>query len=93
MMNTIPTVVPLSSKEYLDWVFYDEATMKDVVMLLRENDVSEEGYKNFEQFCEKNKESFKCCVIDKSHEVYGGVKNYLRSKGLSVLALARDALK
>lgn len=48
MINSIPTVVPLSSKEYLDWVFYDEATMKDVVMLLRESDVSEEGYKKFE---------------------------------------------
>lgn len=41
MMNTIPTVVPLSSKDYLDWVFYDETTMKDVIMLLKEDDVSE----------------------------------------------------
>jgi protein disulfide-isomerase A1 len=35
MLNSMPTVVPLISKEYLDWVFYDEATMKDVAMLLR----------------------------------------------------------
>lgn len=40
MLYTLPTVVPLSSKEYLDWVFYDEATMKDVAMLLREDDVT-----------------------------------------------------
>lgn len=93
MINTIPTVVPLSSKEYLDWVFYDEATMKDVVMLLRESDVSEEGYKKFEQLCENNKQTFKCCVVLPNHEVYGGVKNYLRSQGNSVLALTRDALK
>lgn len=73
--------------------FYDEATMKDVVMLLRESEVSEEGYKKFEQLCENNKQTFKCCVVLPNHEVYGGVKNYLRSQGNSVLALTRDALK
>ena len=36
MLNTMPIVIPLTSKEYLDWVFYDKATMKDVAMLLRE---------------------------------------------------------
>ena len=51
MLYTIPTVVPLSSKEYLDWVFYDEATMKDVIMLLRENDITDDVYKAYESFC------------------------------------------
>lgn len=93
MLYTLPTVVPLSSKEYLDWVFYDEATMKDVAMLLREDDVTEEGYKNFESFCEKNKDTLKCCLVDQKMDVYGGVKNYLKSAGRSVLGLTRDGLK
>jgi protein disulfide-isomerase-like protein len=94
MLNSMPTVVPLISKEYLDWVFYDEATMKDVAMLLREKDVSDEGYKNFENFCEKNKETLKCCLVTKDSDVYGGVKGYLKgADGISTLALIRDSLK
>lgn len=93
MMKSLPTVVPLSSKEYLDWVFYDAATLKDVIMLLKETDVTDQGFENFKQFCETNKATYKCCVVDSTMEVYGGVKNYLKSKGKSVLGLTRDALK
>ena len=68
--------------------------MKDVAMLLREKDVSDEGYKNFESFCEKNKEAFKCCLVTKDSDVYGGVKGYLKgADGISTLALIRDSLK
>jgi hypothetical protein len=38
----------LSSKEYLDWVFYDEKTMKDAFILLQESDLTQEGYKKYE---------------------------------------------
>ena len=94
MLNTMPTVVPLISKEYLDWVFYDEATMKDVAMLLREKDVSDDGYKNFEKFCEENKQTLKCCLVTKDSDVYGGVKGYLKGgDGISTLALIKDSLK
>ena len=93
MLYTIPTVVPLSSKEYLDWVFYDEATMKVVIMLLRENDITDDVYKVYESFCEENKETFKCCEISKDMDFYAGVKNYLKSTGKSVLALTKDGLK
>ena len=94
MLTNMPTVVPLSSKEYLDWVFYDEATMKDVAMLLREKDVSDEGYKNFEKLCEDNKKNFKCCLVTKDSDVYGGVKGYLKAAdGKSTLALIKDGLK
>ena len=41
LSQTLPIVIPLSSKEYLDWVFYDTETIKDVAMLLREDDVSD----------------------------------------------------
>jgi hypothetical protein len=90
----MPTVVPLTSKEYLDWVFYDEATMKDVAMLLKEKDVSDENYNNFEKFCEENKKNLKCCLVTKESDVYGGVKGYLKGTDeVSTLALIRDSLK
>lgn len=34
----------------------------------------------------------KCCWVDKSMEIYDGVKTYLKSKGKSTIALTKNTL-
>ncbi len=43
--------------------------------------------------CEENKDRLKCSLVDNSMDIYLGVKNYVRSKGQTLLVLTRDALK
>jgi hypothetical protein len=93
MMNSLPTIIPLSTKERLDYVFYDKLTEKDAAMLLKESDLSEETLKQLSEICALNKDRLKCCMVDNSMDIYLGVKNYVRSKGENVLVLTRDTLK
>ena len=87
------TVIPLSTKQYIEYVFYDKKTQKDVALVIREKDISQSIWKLIEQVCDTNKEKLKCCYVDNTMEIYGWVKNYVRSRGHTVLTLTRDTLK
>lgn len=77
----------------MEYVFYDKKTEKDVLVLLKESDLSEDTYKRVENICEKKQDKMKCCLVDKTMDIYAGVKSYVRGKGLSIITLTRDTLK
>ncbi len=45
MLNTLPTIIPLSTKERLEYVFYDKPEEKDAALLFKEDDLTEESLK------------------------------------------------
>lgn len=61
--------------------------------MVREKDIGQSIWKRIEYLCEVNKDKLKCCYVDNTMEIYGGVKNYVRSRGQTVLTLTRDTLK
>lgn len=66
LANTLPTVIPLSTRERLDFVFYNKESEKDAAMLLREADMKDETFAKLEKLCDENKDKLKCCFADKS---------------------------
>jgi hypothetical protein len=84
----------MKSVEYVNEAFYVNQEMKDTLVLLREKDMTEEGWKNVEKLCAANREKFRCSYTDnKMDKAYAKIRKLFNSNGESVLALTRDTLK